>query len=169
MRGRCFKSTPSRRPYRLPSEKSQVNISESSPLSVHDENIADSVTEGVETAQRVISDVERSGTVAPVTSVHSHESSFYDEIFIPTPSHPPTTNIEVGQFACSPPIRSSIWVDPSVDDQHSIPNSDSVGESTENLGGNFDDHANQNPPNVDAHVKPTNTCTPDNVEPDLNV
>ncbi|TYK14770.1 uncharacterized protein E5676_scaffold1610G00080 [Cucumis melo var. makuwa] len=38
-----------------------------------------------------------------------------------------------------------------------------------NLGGNFDDPANQNPADVDAYVEPTNTCAPDNVEPKLEI
>ncbi|KAA0059910.1 envelope-like protein [Cucumis melo var. makuwa] len=105
----------------------------------------------------LLSNVEPSGTAALVTSVHSHESSSSDEIFIPTPGHPPTTNVEVGQSGCSPPVRSSIRVDPLVDDQHSVPDLDPVGESIENLGGNFDDLANQNPVDVDAHIEPTDT------------
>ncbi|KAA0042025.1 uncharacterized protein E5676_scaffold306G002660 [Cucumis melo var. makuwa] len=53
MRGRCFKSTPTRRLYRLPSKKSKVNIYERSHLSVHDENMADSAAKGVETTPSV--------------------------------------------------------------------------------------------------------------------
>ncbi|KAA0031873.1 uncharacterized protein E5676_scaffold994G00100 [Cucumis melo var. makuwa] len=117
----------------------------------------------------LLSSVEPSGTAAPVTSVHSHESSSSDEIFIPTPSHSLAKNVEVGQFGCFLPVRSSFRVDPSVDDQHSVPDPDPVGESTENLGGNFDNPANQNPADVDAHVEPTDTCASDNVESDVNV
>ena len=48
MRGLRFKSTPTRRLYRLSSKKSQVNPSDSSTLSMYDENIASSVAENVE-------------------------------------------------------------------------------------------------------------------------
>ncbi|KAA0035344.1 envelope-like protein [Cucumis melo var. makuwa] len=37
------------------------------------------------------------------------------------------------------------------------------------MGGNFDDPANQNPGDVNAHVELTNTCAPNNVEPNVNV
>ncbi|KAA0055446.1 uncharacterized protein E5676_scaffold314G00160 [Cucumis melo var. makuwa] len=40
MRCQRFKSTPSQRPYRLSSEKSQVNPPDIPNLSMHDENIA---------------------------------------------------------------------------------------------------------------------------------
>ncbi|KAA0043565.1 uncharacterized protein E6C27_scaffold335G00720 [Cucumis melo var. makuwa] len=73
--------------------------------------------------------------------VHSHGSSSFDEIFIPMPGHPPATN---------PPV----------------PDPDLVGESTKNLDGNFDDHANQNIADVDTHLEPTDTCACDNIEPD---
>ncbi|TYK21970.1 uncharacterized protein E5676_scaffold543G00160 [Cucumis melo var. makuwa] len=53
MRGRRFKSILTQRPYRLPSKKSQVNISESSLVSVHGEHITDNATEDVETAPGV--------------------------------------------------------------------------------------------------------------------
>ncbi|KAA0026052.1 uncharacterized protein E5676_scaffold115G00350 [Cucumis melo var. makuwa] len=87
----------------------------------------------------LFSNVEPFGTAAPVTLVHSQESSLSDEIFIPMSGHPPVTNVEVSQSGHS------------------------------SRGGNFDDPANQNPADVDTHVEPTDTCTPDNVEPDVNV
>ncbi|KAA0060188.1 uncharacterized protein E6C27_scaffold542G00690 [Cucumis melo var. makuwa] len=116
---------------------------------MHDENNANSIVEGVETAPSVsvthifemdldehvdvplarllrkglLSNIEPSRTAASVTSVHSHESSSSNEIFF----------------------------------QHL------------NLGGNFDDPANQNPADVDAYIEPTDTCAPENVEPDVNV
>ncbi|TYK04133.1 uncharacterized protein E5676_scaffold2119G00760 [Cucumis melo var. makuwa] len=78
-------------------------------------------------------------------------------------------NEEAGQSGCSPPVRSLIQVDPLVDDQPSVPDSEPVGESTKNLGGNFAAPTNQNSVDVDARVKPTDTYAHDNVEPDLNV
>ncbi|KAA0051780.1 uncharacterized protein E5676_scaffold609G001330 [Cucumis melo var. makuwa] len=89
--------------------------------------------------------------------------------FFPTLGHPPTTYKEAGQSECSPSVRFSIQVDPLVDDQHSVPDSDFIGESIENLGGNFADPANQNPVNVNAHVEPTDTCAPKNVKLEVNV
>ncbi|KAA0059857.1 uncharacterized protein E5676_scaffold184G00580 [Cucumis melo var. makuwa] len=86
MRARCFKSTPTRRPYQLPSKKSQVNIFESSPISVHDEHISDCAAEDVETT---LADVL-------VTTAHFDESFSFEDIFIPTPGHPSATNEGVG-------------------------------------------------------------------------
>ncbi|KAA0041932.1 uncharacterized protein E5676_scaffold306G001340 [Cucumis melo var. makuwa] len=108
---------------------------------MHDENIVDIAAKGVETAPSVseshnskmdsderddvslakllrkglFSNVEPSGIADPIPSVHSHESSSAEEIFIPTPGHPPATYEEA------------------------VPDSDPIGESTENLGGNFVD------------------------------
>ncbi|TYK19780.1 uncharacterized protein E5676_scaffold307G00040 [Cucumis melo var. makuwa] len=59
------------------------------------------------------------------------------------------------------------WVDSLVDDQPPVPDPDLVGESTKNLDGNFDDHANQNIADVDTHLEPTDTCACDNIEPDI--
>ncbi|KAA0045602.1 uncharacterized protein E5676_scaffold280G00670 [Cucumis melo var. makuwa] len=142
-----------------------VNISESSPLSVHDENIVDSVAEGVETAPSVSETHISEMDSGKCDDVPLARFSSFDENFIPTPGHPPTTNVEVGQSGRSPPVRSSIRVDPLVDDQHSVPDPDPIGESIENLGENFDDPANQNLADVDAHIELTDTCAPDNVEP----
>ena len=156
MRDRHFKSTPTRRPYRLSSKKSQVNISESSPISVHDDLIADNAAEDIETAPGVseshvfkmdsderdnvplarllknglFSNVEPFVADVPVTTAHSNESSSSEDIFVPTPSHPFATNEKVGQPGRSPLVRSSIQFSSSVDDQHSVPDSDPVGDST---------------------------------------
>lgn len=122
-RGCCCKSTPTRRPYRLASEKPQVNVSESSHLSMHDEIIAENITEGVETTLSVsetyisemdsdehddvplarllrkwlFSNVEPTETSDPVTSVHSHENSSFKDIFAPTLGDSPARNEGAGQ------------------------------------------------------------------------
>ncbi|TYK22671.1 uncharacterized protein E5676_scaffold195G001160 [Cucumis melo var. makuwa] len=94
MRGLRFKSTPTRRLYRLSSKKSQVNPSDSSTLSMYDENIASSVAENVEMLLRkgLFSTTEPNVVDVPVKSIHSDESSSSEDIFVPTPSQSATAN-----------------------------------------------------------------------------
>ncbi|KAA0056463.1 uncharacterized protein E5676_scaffold120G001840 [Cucumis melo var. makuwa] len=194
MRDRRFKSTPTRRPYRLPSEKSQVNISKSSPLSVQDEHIVDSAVEDVEIALGVFeshisemdlderddvslarllkkwlfSNVDPYVADVPITSAHSDESSSSEDIFVPTLGRPSPINEEVGQSGGFSLVRSSVRVGSSVEDQHSVPNSDLVDDSTDNLGGNIVDLANENPAaHADSHVESTDNCAPENDEQNM--
>ncbi|KAA0052244.1 putative gag-pol polyprotein [Cucumis melo var. makuwa] len=123
-----------------------------SPISVHDDLIADNAAEDIETAPGVseshvfkmdsderdnvplarllknglFSNVEPFVADVPVTTAHSNESSSSEDIFVPTPSHPFATNEKVGQPGRSPLVRSSIQFSSSVDDQHSVPDSDPV-------------------------------------------
>ncbi|KAA0048488.1 uncharacterized protein E6C27_scaffold61G001000 [Cucumis melo var. makuwa] len=146
MRGRCFISTPTRRPYCLPSEKSQVNISESSPIPLHDEHFADSVAEDVETTSGVFE-----SHISEMDSDERDDVSLAKLLkkryFFPTSGHPSVINEELGQSKRSPP----------------------VSDSTDNLGGNIGDSANENSvAHADAHAKPIEDCVPDNVERNVN-
>ncbi|KAA0025840.1 uncharacterized protein E5676_scaffold447G00090 [Cucumis melo var. makuwa] len=78
MRGRRFKSTPSQRPYHLPSEKNKVNPFDSPNFSIHDENVTSSAAENAKNEQLIEADV-------PVTSFYFDNSSSSEDIFVPTP------------------------------------------------------------------------------------
>ncbi|TYK23857.1 uncharacterized protein E5676_scaffold419G00280 [Cucumis melo var. makuwa] len=105
-------------------------------------------------------------SVDPVTSTHSHESSFTEDIFVPTPGHSLVTNEGARQSRRSPSIKSSIQVNASVIDQRLVPEPNPVDDSTKNVGRN--DVSVDESPTTDAHVEPINTCTTDTIEPDVN-
>ncbi|KAA0037821.1 uncharacterized protein E5676_scaffold236G00690 [Cucumis melo var. makuwa] len=98
MRGRHFKSTPTRRPYSLPSEKSQRD----------DVSLTRLLKKGL------FSNVEPSVADVHVPSAHPDERSSSKDIFVPTPSYTSATIEKVGQSGRSLPIRSSVCVGSSV-------------------------------------------------------
>ncbi|KAA0063174.1 uncharacterized protein E6C27_scaffold381G00620 [Cucumis melo var. makuwa] len=101
--------------------------------------IAGSAAESVETPPSVS---ETHTTDMDSNEPHSHESSSSEDIFVPTPGHLPATN------------------------EGAAPEPNPVDESTKNVGRN--DISIDESPAVDAHVEPTNTCTIDTVEQDVN-
>ncbi|KAA0067516.1 uncharacterized protein E5676_scaffold530G00240 [Cucumis melo var. makuwa] len=144
-------------------KKSQVNISESSPVFVHHKHIVDSAVEDVETSPGVsesyisemdsdeqddvllarllknglFSNVEPSVADVPITSAHSDESSSSEDVFVVISGHTSATNEEVSQSGRFSPVRSSVRFEFLADNQHSVPNPYPVGDSTDNLGENI--------------------------------
>ncbi|KAA0055469.1 envelope-like protein [Cucumis melo var. makuwa] len=134
MRSRRFKSTPPRRPYRLPSEKLQVNVSarlhkpvlvnvdfrnpatfvEHAPsaLETHMSDIDSDELNDVPLACMIkktfVSDVTAERPIDPLVSVHSQESSSTEGVFVPTSSLQHTSNIELGSSPYSSPVRSPV-------------------------------------------------------------
>lgn len=77
---------------------------------------------------------------ALVPSGHSNGSSPSQDVFVPTPGQPSTTNENIEQSDHAPPVRSSIWSILHVDVQQFVPIADLVGQSTNNVGENIDDN-----------------------------
>ncbi|KAA0035671.1 uncharacterized protein E5676_scaffold455G00730 [Cucumis melo var. makuwa] len=104
MRGRRFKNTPPRRPYRLPSEKSQAEVSsrlsESMPETVDSPNPTSSSSHAPNVPETIVSDMDSNDL--------DDESSSTEGVFVPTPGIHHTSNIQPGPSIHSPFIRSPI-------------------------------------------------------------
>lgn len=83
----------------------------------------------------LFSNIEPIVANVPKTSVHSYNSSFSEDIFVPTLGQPSTTNENIGQSGYSPPVRSPIQTSSPVDVQQSVLNPNPVGQCTDNMGG----------------------------------
>ncbi|TYJ99675.1 envelope-like protein [Cucumis melo var. makuwa] len=131
---RSFKSTPPRRPYRLPSEKSEAHVSDRLHEPVQDDVDSRNPVTDAEHAPRTpethmsdmdsddlddvplarllknnfVPDVATEKPIDPPVSVHSQESSSTSSVFVPTPCFQHTSNVEPGPSLYSPPVRSSI-------------------------------------------------------------
>ena len=149
MRGGRFKSTPSQRPYHLPSEKNKVNPFDSPNFSIHDENVTSSAAENAKNEQVVseshmsemdldewedvplarllknglFSNAELIEADVPVTSFYFDNSSSSEDIFVPTPGQLSTINEDIGQSCHSPTVSSPVWTSLPVDVQQSVPDS----------------------------------------------
>lgn len=107
---------------------------------------------------------------APVPSAHSVSSSSSQNIFVPIPSQPSTTNENLKQSGHSLPVRSSIRFSPPVGNQQSIPDPNHVGQSCDNVSENIVANVGENiDENVGEHVEPTNNSALDDIEPNENV
>ncbi|KAA0037815.1 uncharacterized protein E5676_scaffold1567G00670 [Cucumis melo var. makuwa] len=144
VRGQRFKSTPPRRSYRLPSEKSLLHESvlpESVPVvgesSIPTSSVADAPrvpatnVSNMDSDDRddvplarllkktMIPDVADKLHVDPPSFIHSQESSSTKGVFIPTPDIPSTSNVQPGPSAHSPPASPPLFS--SVNAHKSVP------------------------------------------------
>ncbi|KAA0067443.1 envelope-like protein [Cucumis melo var. makuwa] len=114
-----FKSTPPRRPYKLPSKKSHADI----PTNFDD-------LDDVPLAQLLkkvgASDVFPEKSTDPVLSVHSQESSSSEGVFVPTHGLHQTSFVEPGPSHYSPPIQLPITDNIALTNPHAAPDEDVV-------------------------------------------
>ncbi|KAA0035566.1 uncharacterized protein E5676_scaffold455G001960 [Cucumis melo var. makuwa] len=141
VRGRRFKNTPPRRPYKLQSKKSHADIPTNSD-DLDDVSLA-----------RLLKKVDApeafpEKSTDPVLPAHSHESSSSEGVIIPTPGLRQTSSVESGPSHYSPPIQSPIPDNIASSDPHAALDED-VAEpvANENVAEpvDTDDHNNEVP------------------------
>ncbi|KAA0058522.1 uncharacterized protein E6C27_scaffold132G001190 [Cucumis melo var. makuwa] len=136
VRGWRFKSTPSQRPYRLPSEKSQAEVSSKLPTQTVDSSFpATSGTHAPNISATPLSDMD-SDDLDDVPLAHLSST---EGVFVPTSGIPQTFNVQPGPSVRSP-LSASFPFEP--DDAHaSVPEnvSDGVSAAPEEFLGNVVD------------------------------
>ncbi|TYK11805.1 envelope-like protein [Cucumis melo var. makuwa] len=128
VRGWKFKSTPPRRPYHLPSEKSQVEVSRKLPKFVRETDRATLGTHALHVPETLLFDMDSDDLddvpfarllkktivpedtvkmpTTPSASVHYQESSSTEGVFVPTPSIHHNSNVQPKPSIHSPPSAS---------------------------------------------------------------
>ncbi|KAA0054768.1 uncharacterized protein E6C27_scaffold437G00500 [Cucumis melo var. makuwa] len=109
---RSFKSTPPRRPYWLPSEKSEAHVSDRLHKPVQDDVDSRNPVTDAEHAPRTpethMSDMD-SDDLDDVPLARLLKNNFVPDVAAEKPIDPPhTSNVEPGPSLYSPPVRSSI-------------------------------------------------------------
>ncbi|KAA0033902.1 envelope-like protein [Cucumis melo var. makuwa] len=162
---------------------------------MHDEHTVDSAAEDVETTPGVFEshiserdsderddvlldrllkkglslNVEPSVADVPVTTAHSNESSSSEDILF---QHLIILLLQVKKLVNLDVLHQlgHLFDSTLVDNQHSVPDLDPVGDSTGNSGENIADPINENlDTNTDAHGEPIDNCAPRNIEPNVDV
>ena len=165
-----FKSTPPRRPYKLPYEKAHADIHSGSTESLHEETVSGNVVKDAEIAPAAseahlsdmdsddLDDVPLTRLVKKVTapdavpknvndnvlSDQSQESSSSEGVFVPTPDLRQTSSIELGPSLYTSPIQPPIPNIAAPTDSEDVPSAPSEG------GTEAPNEQNDTPPdNVD--------------------